>query len=129
MLGRKVALGAATIGLFQLVAKCFDLLLTLILARILLPADFGLVAIAVAILLVASSVTELPVVDVLVQRDELDPDLIDTAFTLTVLRGLLVASVILIAAYPAATFYADPRLVPILSVLALIPIFTGLNSP
>jgi lipopolysaccharide exporter len=129
MLGKKVAAGAATMGVFQLIAKGLDLALMFLLARILGPEDFGLVAVAVAFLLIANSVTELPVVDVLVQNEELDPSLIDTAFTLTLLRGILVALIILAAAYPLAAFYSDPRLNAILCVLAIVPIMVGLNSP
>lgn len=129
MFGQKVALGAALIGLFQLLAKFMDLIATIILARLLLPEDFGLVAIAVAVLLITNSITELPVVDVLVQREELDHRDIDTAFTLTFLRGLLVAGVTASLAYPVAQFYTDDRLIPIMLVLALVPIAQGLNSP
>lgn len=129
LIGRKVALGTATIAALQLLAKSLDLIALIVLARLLTPADFGLVAIATAILLIANSVTELPVIDVLVQRPSIDKADVDTAFTLNLLRGGLVASVIMLLAWPVASFYSDDRLIPILLLLALAPLAQSLNSP
>lgn len=129
MFGRKIAGAAALVGALQLVAKSLDLLALVVLARLLTPADFGLVAIAVSVLLIANSVTELPVLDVLVQRPEISDRDIETAFTLAALRGLLVAAVIVATSWPMAWLYDDIRLVPILCVVALAPVFQGLSSP
>lgn len=129
MIGRKVATGAAMLGALRLVARVLDLIALVILARILTPEDFGLVAIAASILLIANSVTEVPVYDVLVQRPSIsDPDL-ETAFTLTFLRGVGVWLLIVALSWPLASFYTDARLIPILWVVALAPLFQGLASP
>lgn len=129
MFGRKIAGAAALVGAFQLVAKSLDLVSLVVLARLLTPDDFGLVAIAVSVVLIANSVTELPVLDVLVQRQEISDQDIATAFTLTALRGLLVAAVVAAASLPIAWFYSDERLILILCVVALAPLFQGLASP
>lgn len=129
MLGRKVALGAATMGGLQFLAKVLDLLAMVVLARILTPEDFGLVAIAVSVLLIANSVTELPVLDVLVQRDEIGEEDVQTAFTLTMLRGFLVSVLIVASSWPIASFYEDARLIFILWAISLAPLFQGLASP
>lgn len=129
MLGRKVALGAALLTALQLLMKFVDIISLVIMARLLTPADFGLVALAASVLAIVRATTELNVSDALVQRKEIDPRDVDTAFTLNGLRALLVALAIAATALPMAAFYDDPRLTDILLVLSLVPLLSGFNSP
>jgi PST family polysaccharide transporter len=129
MLGRKVALGAALLTALQLFVKFVDIIFLVIMARLLTPADFGLVALAASVLLIVRSTTELNVSDALVQRKEIDPRDVDTAFTINCLRGLLVALVIVATAWPMALLYQDDRLIYILLWMALVPLVGSLTSP
>jgi lipopolysaccharide exporter len=129
MLGRKVAIGAALLTAVQLLMKFVDIISLVIMARLLTPADFGLVALAASVLAIVRATTELNVSDALVQRKEIDPRDIDTAFTINCLRGLLVGIVIAGTALPMAAIYEDDRLAAILWVLSLVPLVGGLTSP
>lgn len=129
MIGDKVALSAGRMAGVQLLAKALDAIALVVVARFLTPEDFGLVALAASILLVANSLTSLPVVDVLVQKPELDERLIHTAFTLTVLRGALIAMLLWLIAEPLAVWLDDPRLAQIVRVIALGPLVEGFASP
>lgn len=129
MLGRKVALGAALLTALQLFMKFADIIFLVLMARLLTPADFGLVALAASVLLILRAVTELNVSDALVQRKEIALPDVDTAFTINCLRGGLMALVMVASAWPMAALYDDPRLVPILLVMALVPLVGSLNSP
>lgn len=129
MLGHKVALSATLLAALQLLTKFIDVIMLVVMARLLTPADFGLVTLATSVLLIASAVTELPAVNALVQRDVVDPRDVDTAFTLNLLRGLTVALIICLCASPMAAFYQDPRLAVILYALSVVPLATSLASP
>jgi PST family polysaccharide transporter len=129
MLSRKVAVGSLLLGLVSLAARFLGLVLIVILARLLTPEDFGLVALAASVLIVTQSVTELQVFAALVQRRDLGPRDIDAAFTLGLMRGSLVALALLLLAWPVARLYADPRLAPMIAALALAPFAAGLASP
>ena len=129
MIGKKVLAGASIIGGFQLIARFFDMIALVIVARLLTPEDFGLFSIAASTLLIANSLTELPVIDVLVQRRDFRHEDVDTAFTLTTLRGLLIAVLLIAGSHPLAAFYEDDRLITVIWVLALGPVFQGLASP
>jgi O-antigen/teichoic acid export membrane protein len=48
-IGRKIASGAAWMVMFKFVERSIGLVSTVVLARLLVPADFGLVAMAMAI--------------------------------------------------------------------------------
>lgn len=129
MLGRKIALGAALLTALQLLMRFVDIISLVVMARLLTPADFGLVALAASVLAIVRATTELNVSDALVQRKEIDPRDVDTAFTLNALRALLVALVIAATAWPMAAFYDDSRLTDILLVLSLVPLLGGFSSP
>lgn len=129
MLKHKVARGAAHLGLFQLVGKLLDMVSMVVLARILVPDDFGVIALASSAMLIAAAVTELPVIDVLVQRKEIDKADVDTAFTLNLLRGGVVLLAIVALALPLAWIYDDMRVAQAVLVLALVPFLGSLQSP
>lgn len=129
MLGHRVALGAALLTAMQFVAKLISIVSIVIMARLLTPADFGLVALAASVLAIVSAFTELNVSDALVQRAEITQAEIDNAFTLNLLRGLSVSLIVVCAAVPVARLYNDDRLVPILIALSTVPFINSLGSP
>ncbi|MFK4870440.1 lipopolysaccharide biosynthesis protein [Novosphingobium sp. ZW T3_23] len=129
MMKQKVAHSAAIMAIFQLSSRVFDVAALLVLARVLVPADFGLVAIATSVLLILTAVTEMPVIDILVQRGSVEPRDVDAAFTTNLMRGLGVAALMIALSFPVAEIYGDPRLVPILCALSLVPLGKNLESP
>lgn len=129
MIGTKVSRSASRMAVVQLLAKFFDFVALLVVARLLTPDDFGLVTLAGSVFLVANSLTELPVADVLVQRKELDERFLTSAFTLTALRGLLISAILLLLAPFVAQWLEDPRLETVIQVLAIAPVVQGLASP
>ncbi len=106
-----------------------DLTTMLILARLLRPRDFGLVAIAMTVISIAEVVLDLNVGTVLMRLPVLTRTQLDTAFTLSVIRGLALGAVILSSAWPLASFYSDRRLVLLVCVLSVSSVLRGLNSP
>ena len=128
MASRAVGAGAWTIGT-RLGAKLIDLAMLLCLARFLGPAEFGLVAMAMAAVYVIEALFELPMVAALIRVPSLTPDMLHTAFTLSLLRGGVIALFVLAIAWPLAAFNDEPRLTALLAVLALAPALRGLVSP
>jgi PST family polysaccharide transporter len=113
----------------RLLSRSLDLVSMLVLARVLQPRDFGLVAIAMTIIFVLETVFELPVSQALVRLPKLDAAHYDTAFTLSLMRGILLGIAICSISEPFARFYGDARLVPIVCLLSLAPVARGLASP
>lgn len=129
MLARRVFVASALLSFSRLLARFLDLIAALIVARFLSPADFGLVTLATASLMILRAVTELPIGEALQRSEELTAADIDTAFTLSALRGLVVALLVAGAAWPMAAIYDDQRLIPLMLALAIAPLAMGLRSP
>jgi O-antigen/teichoic acid export membrane protein len=129
MLANKTAAATLLVIATRLLTRFGDLITLLVLAYELKPADFGLVALAASLIFITESIFELPLVEVILRADVLERSHLDTAFTLSTLRGLIVMAVLLLLAWPFAHFYHDPRLIPLIAVLSLSPGTRGVQSP
>ncbi|MCG6965512.1 MAG: oligosaccharide flippase family protein [Chromatiaceae bacterium] len=128
-LSGSVAAGAVWLAGGRFLVRSIGLISTIILARLLLPEDFGLVALATALLFVLDTLSDLRFEQAIIaQRDTRAADL-NTAWTLNLLRGAGLALVLAAAAYPYASVMGDPRLIDLLLLLALLPLLDGLKNP
>jgi O-antigen/teichoic acid export membrane protein len=106
-----------------------DFVTVLVLARTLTPADFGLTALATTLIAIVDTVLEIPLLQALTRLKCVEKSHLDTAFTLGVLRGLLVSLVVLAAARPFSIIFHDSRLTALVAALATGPIARSLYSP
>ena len=127
-LSRRVAMGATWLVVFRLFTRTLGVISTLVLARVLLPNDFGMVAIATTFSGAVDALSQIGVQDALLRRPENDRDLFDTAFTLQAMRGLVTGGIIAYGATTVANWFEEPKLVPVLLVLAVISAANGLEN-
>lgn len=127
-IGSKIAKGAAWMVAFKMVERSIGLLSTIILARLLEPGDFGLVAMATAFLTLLTLLTSFSFDIALIQKQDTDRHLYDTAWTFNIIFGLFLALLLIITALPVGQFYNEPRLEKILYVLALSTFIGGFSN-
>lgn len=108
--------------------KIIYLIRLLVLAILLTPADFGLVAIATAATGFLMSLTNFGLIPAIVQAENVDDVKYDSAWTFDVTRSFIVASLTIIFASVIANIFAEPRAVPIIRVLALRPLIESMSS-
>jgi len=101
----------------------------LALARLLTPADFGLVALATIVLSIISAITELSLSSALIQHKNPQREHYDTAWTLNILRAAAIAVLLVAAGYPVAWAYQDHRLIGIFFALGGGALLGGLVNP
>lgn len=126
--GRQIAKGAAWMMGFKLLDKSIGLISTLVLARVLTPADFGLVAMAMAVVALLELMGAFGFESALIQRQNTGRSHYDTAWTFNVIFGVVVAAMLLVMASPAAGFYREPRLELMLPALAIGALIGGLEN-
>ena len=122
---RRFTRGAGWIYAFRGLERCLEFLAIVVLARLLAPEDFGLVAIAASYVTIIEGLSQFDVQKALIRERREDDPLYDSAWTLSVLRGLL-AALVLLAVSP---FVGDVRMAAVLRVLALVPVLDGLANP
>ena len=109
-----MAKGAAWMIGLRFSIRCIGLVSVIVLARLLAPADFGLVAMATVLSAALTSMSEFGFQIALIQNQSADRRHYDTAWTLGLLRGVVVAGALAAAAGELAAVFADDRLKPIL---------------
>lgn len=121
--------GSVWLSAARAVVNALSMLSTVVLARLLVPDDFGLVALATTMVLIVSSVTELSLSSALVRHEAPSRSHFDAAWTLNALRGLLLGGLFAAAGAPVAHIYEDPRLTAVMAALGVSVLLSGLTNP
>jgi PST family polysaccharide transporter/lipopolysaccharide exporter len=108
--------------------RLISLIKFLVLARILDPSDFGLLAIAAVAVDLLVSLTDFGMVTALVQRPRVHARHYDTAWSVNLTRSLVIAAVIAAGAPVLASLFGEPRATEVLRVLALRPMLDAAAS-
>lgn len=101
--------------------KLIFLVRVIVLARLLLPEDFGLFAIALIALDFLLSITNFGMIPALVQRQDARREHYEAAWTIGLFRALAVGVAIALLAPWGAALFGEPEAATLLRVLALRP--------
>lgn len=125
---QSVAYGAALMIGLKLIERFIGLFSTIVLARLLVPEDFGLVAMAMAVLALLELAGQFGFDHAIIRQRDPPRAHLDTAWTLTVCHGIFSGITLVALATPAAQFFGDPRLENILYLLAAIAVIQGFEN-
>jgi PST family polysaccharide transporter len=128
-LGGRVLRGAAFLAGARLFVRFFSLINLVVLTRLLAPADFGIAALAVTAIGFLQAFSDVKVNNALIAFDDLGQSHLDTAYTLGLIRGLVLAGLLLGGAGPIARFMDAPALEPVLEVMSVILLIDGIKNP
>lgn len=127
-IGSKMASGAIWMVLAKLVERSLGLVSMLILARVLVPHDFGIVAMAMSFVALVEMLAAFGFDTALIQKQTKERRHWDTAWTLDILLGVCVAGLMIAGAKPVAAFFKEPALVSVIWVLAIGSAAQGLQN-
>jgi len=125
----RVAQSAAWIVGARLVMRLFGFINTIVLARLLVPQDFGVVAVATAAMQLLHGFTDFGVSQAVIRFRDADRAALDPLFTLSAIRGAAIAAILVALAPAMAAFYDDPRMFWVFVGVAAYPLLTGLINP
>lgn len=119
----------AWIGAGFAVQKVLQLGSNLILTRLLFPEAFGLMALATVFLVGLAMFSDIGLKPAVIRdpRGD-DPVFLNTAWTIQVIRGLILCVVGVAIAYPISLIYQQPILFPLLAVLSTTAAINGFSS-
>lgn len=124
----EMARGAAWMVLFRLFDRSIGIVSTAVLARLLLPADFGLVAMAMSVIALIELATAFSFDVALIQKKNPQREHFDTAWTLNLMVAAGGAVVTAGLAIPAAAFYGDPRLSTVMLAIGAAWLVSGFEN-
>jgi O-antigen/teichoic acid export membrane protein len=119
-LGYRVLRSSSIIALGFGASMAIRLASNLILTRLLFPEAFGLMALVTVFLVALTTMSDIGIGPTIMQSPRGDdPSFLDTAWTIQIARGALLAVVALAATPFVARFYGEPQLRTFLPVMAL----------
>lgn len=121
----RIVNGAAWMVSLRLSIKVISVVSTMMLARLLTPADFGLMALVSSCYAMVELIRAFGFDIALIQNQQASREHYDTAWTMNIIFALLASSVIVVLSAIISNFYDDPRLTSALLVIALIIFIDG----
>jgi len=123
---KRIAFGVATLSAARIFQLASSFVAIPFLARMLTPVDFGLAALALSMVMFFTMIGDAGLGRSLVRVDAQDTEAWSSAFWASVLLMLALSGIFFLLSWPAAAFFNEPRLVPIMMVLALAPFLMGI---
>ena len=101
--------------------------ISMVLARLLTPYDYGVVATASVIINFLSIFTSIGIGPAVIQKKDLSDEDINHIFTFTVIIGLVCGCICFGSSWLVADYYENPIIVPVLQILAVGVVLTAIN--
>jgi len=112
----------------KLSAKAVSLGVSIYLARLLMPADFGVVAMTSIFLALAGALADSGLGSSLVQKDKIDHLDINTVFFFSLFVSIVLYGILFALSPLIANMYQEPQLVSILRILGINLLFSSLSN-
>lgn len=120
--------GTGWVFLMRWGTRGIGLVSTLILARLLTPEDFGIVAMGTLLVGFLNGFLELGAESLLIREREATRAHCDTAWTIRLIQGAVLALLLVGLAVPVSDFFGEPRLVDVIYLIALSAFIEGFDN-
>lgn len=126
-LEKKVFYGASWLALFKLISQIFSWTITILVARILNPDDYGLMEMAMMLAGYALIFNELGLGKAIIQKSTTTKNELSSVFWFSFAFSILLALCCFLLAYPTAQIFNDRRVIPIVKSISAVFIISGLQ--
>lgn len=121
--------GVSWMSSFRMTNRLLTFIKIAVLARVLTPSQFGIFGIASLLLAFLEILTETGINVILIQSKEKIEDYVDSAWVVSMIRGVLICLIILISAPLVASFFKTPSALNIILFISLSPLIKGFINP
>ena len=104
-----------------------SIVISMILARLLSPSEYGIVAIATVIIVFLQIFCSMGIGPAIIQRKDLSKEEIDDIFSCTIYIGVVLCAILFFASYQIGTHYDNKLLVPVCQILSISLFFDSAN--
>lgn len=126
--GKAIARGAVWTVSLRLVSRSISVVSTLILARLLTPADFGIYALAMTVYAFVDLLGAFGFGSALIQNQDATEEHYNTAWTLNFIFSLMTSSLLFLLAPYAAEFMREPQLEIVVRFMCILFLLDGLKN-
>ena len=115
-------------GSAKAVTQAVSWAISILLARLLVPSDFGLVAMAWTFVGLLEQINQLGIGAAIIQRADMEEEDLQTLFWIALTAGISLYVVAYMGAGPLAAFFGNNRLVEVIRLLALTMVLSALST-
>lgn len=123
---RKAAKSGLWFAGFRFIAQSISWVITVAIARILVPEDYGLMAMASMLTGYVEIFSELGLGAAIIQKKEITKEELSSTFYLSMIVGVILSIVSFSLAYPTAWIFNEPRIIPITQLISVLFIIGAL---
>lgn len=123
-----VVVGGFLLALLKIIERSLSLIRLVVLARFLAPNDFGLMGVALLTLGLIDTFSQPGFRQALVQKKKNVNDYLNSAWTTLIIRGVVLAGILIFIAPFASEFFNAPEAVIIIRVIALALLFQAFTN-
>ena len=113
---------------FRIISKGLGFVRMIILARLLSPEDFGLLGIALLAIATLDTFSQTGLGYALIQKQENVNLYLDTAWTVSAIRGTFLFCILFFSASPIANFFNSTEAASVIRVMAICPLLSGFKN-
>src|SRR3989339_1829542 len=125
----RILTGFSWHSLFKFSSALIKLGKIAILARLLTPNDFGLFSLTTIALGLTEAFTETGINTTIVQSRQSVSYFLNTAWIISIIRGLLIAVIMMILGLLLTSYYQEPQLLFLIGIASLVPLIKGFINP
>ncbi len=127
-LGQSAASGVKWSSVSQIGRQAVQFVTIAILARLLTPADFGLLGMAGVVIGFLELFKDMGTSAAVIQRKDSSDLLLYSIFWVNVIFGLFIVVLLFVVAPVAARFYREPRIAPLIQVLSIAFLISSVST-
>jgi lipopolysaccharide exporter len=127
-LSKRVIRGGVWVFALRTINRGLRFIRTIILARLLLPEDFGLLGVAMLSISVLEAFSQTGFQTALIQKKDNVESYLDTAWSVSVIRGIVLFLILFFAAPTAAYFFRSDQITGIVRVIAISTLLSGFRN-
>lgn len=121
--------GISWVSFLRILSRSLAFLKSIIIARIILPSEFGIFGIISMVLTFLEILTETGINVLLIQTPSIDLHLLNSAWIISIFRGVLISFLMFVSKNVVANFFHSPSVAPLMAIASAIPLIKGFINP
>lgn len=109
-------------------AQVVNLIITIVLARILLPEDFGIIALINVFIVILNVFVDSGMANALIQKKNVDNKDFSTVFYFNIIQGILIYIILYLLAPFIASFYENADITAMIRVAGVVLLISGVKN-
>lgn len=127
-LGGRLMRGATWMVAMRISVRFLGFLNVTVLARLLMPEDFGLIAMAMIVVGLLNTFYEIGTETAIIRLPDARPEHYNSAWTLGIIMGALVSTTLMLIAPLGAEYFSDPRVETVIRAIGVIPFISSFQN-